>query len=98
MRLCFPGCDGVCQLNSQNRHAFEFDSPTNFASFQLAPPSVLSSTFVISASHAQAAPQTRTLVFAGTVSPSAGPAISALTCISLNGVSSAMSSRLVQYA
>src|SRR6476660_6738988 len=98
MRVCFPACDGVCQLNSHNRHEFEFDSPSNFVLFQVPPPSVLSSTFVISASHAHAAPQTRTLVFAGTVSLSAGHAISALICISLSGVSSAPSSRLCQYA
>ena len=67
-------------------------------SFHVAPPSVLSSTFVSSASHVQAAPQTRTVVFAGTVSLSAGRAISALICISLKGVSSAPSSRLRQYA
>src|SRR5712672_2703491 len=96
MRVCFHGCDGVCQLNSHNRHAFDFDSPSNFASFHVAPPSVLNSTFVISASHAQAPPLTQTLVFAGTVSLSAGRAISALTCISVSGVNSATSDPLSQ--
>src|SRR5438093_11023329 len=98
MRVCFLGCDGVCQSNSQNRHALGLLSPSNFVSHHVAPPSVLSSTLVISASHAHAPPRTHTLLLAGTISSSAGRAISALTCISVKGFSSAISSRLSQYA
>ena len=64
-RVCLPGTLGVFQLNSQSRQAFGFDSPSRFVSFQVDPPSVLSSTFVISPSLVQAAPWTRTLEFAG---------------------------------
>ena len=68
MRVCFPGCDGVCQSNSQKRHALSLLSPSNFVSRHVAPPSVLSSTLVISASHAHAPPRTHTLLLAGTIS------------------------------
>src|SRR5207245_11750489 len=94
--VALPGRLDVLQPNSQSRHAFGFDSPSNFASFQVAPSSPLISTFLISPSPVQAVPYTRTFEFAGIVSPSLGRAISALICISESGTSSALSPRLFQ--
>src|SRR6185369_3256684 len=96
MRVCLPDWDGVCQSNSHNLQAFGFDSPSNFASVHVVPPSALNSTFATLASHAHAAPLTQTVVFAQTVSPSSGRAISAFTCISVSGVNSLISSPLCQ--
>src|SRR5439155_20816060 len=97
-RFCFAGALGVAQSNCQNRQAFGFGSPSTVASFQADPPSVLTSTRTISLPAAQAAPRMRTLEFAATVSPRAGLAISAFTCSSATGLSSAISPRLFQYA
>ena len=47
MSVRFPAAGGVRQSNCQSRHAFGLDSPS-FVSFQVAPPSTLSSTLVAS--------------------------------------------------
>src|SRR6266853_1491034 len=48
MSVALPERAGVFQLHSQRRHASGFDSPINFASFQVAPSSLLITTFGIS--------------------------------------------------
>src|SRR5205085_9686281 len=97
MRIAFPGRSGVFQSNSQRRHAFGFESSSNFASLQVDPPSALTSTFAIVPLPVQAAPDTRTFEFAESVSPSAGFKITTLVWISESAVSSLKSPRLFQY-
>src|SRR5207245_7729004 len=79
--VALPERAGVFQFHSQRRHASGFDSPSNFASFQVASSSLLISTFVILPLLVHAAPYTRTFEFAGTVSPSLCCVISAFICL-----------------
>ena len=75
--VVLPEFPEVFQSNSQSRHAPGFDSPINFASFHVDPPSTLSSTFLISPFPVHAAPCTGTFEFAEMLEPAAGDVIMA---------------------